>query len=94
MSNFERAVEEVLRHSLWFEDRQSLDWFFDGWVNGTAFPQFELSGVRIARGAKQATFQRDHRAEFSAIRLGDQRPGLWSGWRPADLSRPRFRRRR
>jgi hypothetical protein len=47
-AEFEKAFEEVLPRSLWFEGRQSLDWFFDGWVNGTAFPQFELKGVRFS----------------------------------------------
>ena len=44
---FEKAFEEVLPRSLWFEGHQSLDWFFDGWVNGTAFPQFELKGTKF-----------------------------------------------
>ncbi len=48
-ADFEQAVEEVLPRSLWFENRKSLDWFFDGWVNGTAFPQLEVSGVKFAR---------------------------------------------
>ena len=47
-TDFEQAVEEVLPQSLWFENRKSLDWFFDGWVNGTAFPQLELSGVKFS----------------------------------------------
>jgi hypothetical protein len=47
-SDFERAVEEVLPKSLWFEDRKSLDWFFDGWVNGTAFPRFEIKEARFS----------------------------------------------
>lgn len=51
-ADFEQAVEEVLPRSLWFENRKSLDWFFDGWVNGTAFPQLELSGVKFAHSAK------------------------------------------
>jgi len=50
-SDFEQAVEEVLPRSLWFENRKSLDWFFDGWVNGTAFPQLELSGAKFAHTA-------------------------------------------
>ncbi len=54
-TDFEQAVEEVLPRSLWFENRKSLDWFFDGWVNGTAFPQLELSGVKFAHGTKGAT---------------------------------------
>jgi hypothetical protein len=48
-ADFEQAVEEVLPHSLWFENRKSLDWFFDGWVNGTAFPRLELGAVKFSR---------------------------------------------
>ena len=48
---FEQAVESVLPKSLWFENRQSLDWFFDGWVNGTSFPRFELTDVKSASRA-------------------------------------------
>jgi aminopeptidase N len=47
-ADFERALEAVLPKSLWFEDRQSLDWFFDGWVNGIAFPRFELKDARFS----------------------------------------------
>jgi hypothetical protein len=47
-ADFERAVEEVLPKSLWFENRRSLDWFFDGWVNGTAFPRFEIKDARFS----------------------------------------------
>ena len=54
-SDFEQAVEAVLPKSLWFENRRSLDWFFDGWVTGTAFPQVELSGVKIIHSAKGAS---------------------------------------
>jgi Peptidase family M1 domain len=46
--DFERALEAVLPQSLWFENRQSLDWFFDGWVNGTVFPRFEMKDTRFA----------------------------------------------
>ncbi len=51
-ADFEQALEEVLPRSLWFENRKSLDWFFDGWVNGTAFPQLEVAGVKFSRTAK------------------------------------------
>jgi hypothetical protein len=54
-ADFEQALEEVLPHSLWFENHKSLDWFFDGWVNGTAFPQLELAGVKFARNAAGTT---------------------------------------
>jgi hypothetical protein len=50
-ADFEQAIEEVLPRSLWFENRKSLDWFFDGWVNGTAFPQLELAGVKFSRNS-------------------------------------------
>jgi len=32
--------------SLRYEGRKSLDWFYDGWVNGTAIPRFELRSVK------------------------------------------------
>ena len=54
-TDFQQAVEEVLPRSLWFENRKSLDWFFDSWVNGTAFPQLELGEVKIARSTKGIT---------------------------------------
>jgi len=54
-ADFEHALEEVLPRSLWFENSKSLDWFFDGWVNGTAFPQLELAGVKFSRGAASVT---------------------------------------
>ena len=47
-ADFERAAEEVLPTSLWFEGHKSLDWFFDGWVNGTAFPHFDIKDARFS----------------------------------------------
>jgi Peptidase family M1 domain len=41
-----QAFEEDLPPSLWYEHRKSLDWFYDGWVNGTAVPRFELHSVK------------------------------------------------
>jgi hypothetical protein len=40
------AFEEELPPSLRYEGRKSLDWFFRGWVNGTAIPRLELQGVK------------------------------------------------
>lgn len=54
-ADFERALEAVLPRSLWFEDHRSLDWFFDGWVNGTAFPHFEIKEARISSRAGKPT---------------------------------------
>ena len=47
-ADFQHEVEAVLPKSLWFENRQSLDWFFDGWVNGTAFPRLALKDARFS----------------------------------------------
>jgi aminopeptidase N len=41
------VFEEELPRSLWFENRRSLDWFLDGWINGTAMPRLEARDVRI-----------------------------------------------
>jgi Peptidase family M1 domain len=41
-----QAFAEELPPSLWYEHHKSLDWFYEGWVNGTAIPRFELRGVK------------------------------------------------
>jgi hypothetical protein len=41
-----QVFQEELPRSLWYEGRKSLDWFYDGWVNGTAMPRFELRGMK------------------------------------------------
>jgi hypothetical protein len=43
-----QAFEEELPRSLWYEHHKSLDWFYEGWVNGTAIPHFELHGVKFS----------------------------------------------
>ena len=40
------AFEEDLPPVLRYEGRQSLDWFYDTWVNGIAIPRLELQGVK------------------------------------------------
>ena len=47
----QQAFEAELPESLRFEGKKSLDWFFDEWVNGTAIPKIELSGVKITAAA-------------------------------------------
>jgi hypothetical protein len=44
-----QVFEEELPPSLWFEGKQSLEWFDQGWVNGTALPHFELQAVKYAQ---------------------------------------------
>jgi hypothetical protein len=33
--------------SLWFEGKPALDWFWDGWIQGTSVPALELKSVKI-----------------------------------------------
>ncbi|MBV8051818.1 MAG: hypothetical protein JOZ80_11555 [Acidobacteriaceae bacterium] len=48
-----KVFQEELPHSLWYEGRKSLDWFYDGWVNGTAIPHFEVRAVKFGdKGGK------------------------------------------
>jgi len=50
-----RSFEEYLPPSLWYEGKKSLDWFYQGWVNGTAIPRFGLQNVRyVSKGASTA----------------------------------------
>lgn len=48
-ADVQHAFEEDLPPALRFEGRASLDWFFSGWVEGTALPRLELKDVRFAR---------------------------------------------
>ena len=38
---------EELPPSLWYEGKASLEWFLDGWINGTALPHLELQNVKF-----------------------------------------------
>ena len=42
-----QVFEEDLPRSLWYEKRRSLDWFYEGWINGTAMPRLEARDVKI-----------------------------------------------
>ena len=54
-ADFQSQVEAVLPKSLWFENRRSLDWFFDVWVNGTVFPRFEITDARFSAGGAKSS---------------------------------------
>ena len=54
-ADFQSEVEAVLPKSLWFQNRRSLDWFFDVWVNGTVLPRFEVKDVRFSAGTAKPT---------------------------------------
>jgi hypothetical protein len=42
-----QAFEEDLPRPLWYERRPKLDWFMDGWINGTAIPFLESRDIRV-----------------------------------------------
>lgn len=44
-----QLFEEELPRPLWYEKRRSLDWFLEGWINGTAMPRLEEREVRITQ---------------------------------------------
>jgi hypothetical protein len=41
------AFAEDLPPALRYEGKNSLDWFLDGWINGTALPKLELKAVKL-----------------------------------------------
>jgi hypothetical protein len=54
-ADLQKVFEEYLPQSLRFEGDRSLNWFFNGWVNGTAIPSLSLQDVKISnRGERTA----------------------------------------
>jgi hypothetical protein len=49
------AFAEELPPSLRYEGKKSLDWFLEGWVNGTSVPRLELRSVKFAPQGKTNT---------------------------------------
>jgi hypothetical protein len=41
------VFSEELPESVRYEGKQSLDWFYEQWINGTAVPRFQLQGVKL-----------------------------------------------
>ena len=49
------VLAEDLPPALRYEGKKSLDWFLDGWVNGTSLPSLELKGVKFTPKGPGAT---------------------------------------
>jgi hypothetical protein len=49
------AFEEELPRPLWYENRRKLDWFLDGWINGTAIPTLEARDVHLTEKSGATT---------------------------------------
>ena len=47
------VFEEDLPPALRYENRKSLDWFFESWVNGNALPQFDLKDVKLTKRGQE-----------------------------------------
>ena len=54
-ADLQKIFEEYLPPTLRFEGDRSLDWFFNGWVNGTAIPTISLQDVKISNRAERAS---------------------------------------
>jgi hypothetical protein len=54
--DLQAAFEARLPADLRYEDKASLDWFFDGWVNGSAVPAFALKSVRASTRKSSVIF--------------------------------------
>jgi hypothetical protein len=50
-----QAFEEDLPRPLWYEKRPKLDWFLEGWIDGTAIPELEARDIRITEKAGVTT---------------------------------------
>lgn len=50
-----QVFEEELPRPLWYEKRPKLDWFLEGWVEGTAIPELETRDIRISEKAGVTT---------------------------------------
>jgi hypothetical protein len=50
-----QVFEEELPRPLWYENRHKLDWFLEGWIEGTAIPELEAREIRFAEKAGVTT---------------------------------------
>jgi peptidase M1-like protein len=57
---------EELPRSLWYENHHTLDWFLEGWINGTSIPHFETRDVKIT--------QKEHGSVVSGVILQKEAP--------------------
>lgn len=46
-----KVFEEDLPRPLWYEKRRKLDWFLQGWIQGTAIPELEAREIHITEKA-------------------------------------------
>ncbi len=77
---------EDLPPSLRYEGKNSLDWFMDGWINGTSLPKLELKAVKFTREGDRFYRKRNDSAEGCSARSGDFGSGVCNRGRKADAA--------
>ena len=50
-----QVFEEELPRPLWYEKRPKLDWFLEGWIEGTAIPELKTREIHITEKAGVTT---------------------------------------
>jgi hypothetical protein len=50
-----QVFEEELPRPLWYENHHKLDWFVEGWINGTAMPELSARDIRVTERAGLTT---------------------------------------
>ena len=50
-----QVFEEELPRPLWYDSRHKLDWFVEGWINGTAMPELSTREIRVTEKAGVTT---------------------------------------
>jgi|SRR5580658_2547739 hypothetical protein len=50
-----QVFEEELPRPLWYENRRKLDWFLEGWIEGTAIPELAARDIHITEKAGVTT---------------------------------------
>ena len=53
-ADLQKVFEEFLPPSLRYEGSRSLDWFFNGWVNGIAVPLIRIQDVKVTKKGEQS----------------------------------------
>ena len=89
---FLQVFEEELPPSLRYEGHKSLDWFYEGWMNGTAIPHLELQSVKYTQ-ARRNGGHRHNCAKERAQGTGDGRSGLCRARGKECAAGPGIRRR-
>ena len=71
-----QVFEEELPRPLWYEKRPKLDWFLEGWIDGTAIPELEAHEIRVTEKTGVDHGYRRDRTKGRTRRSGDGGSGV------------------